>query len=141
MKIAELHVREPGILIIKGDKLNKNSESYKLAEKITELALEKKAVDVVLMDVSEFSSVTDFFVIVTGAVDVHLKAIAEHVLYELKEEKISPSHIEGMDNLSWVLMDFIDVVFHLFLPEPRKFYSMERLWGEAESIYFNQDAS
>ena len=100
-----------------------------------------KAIDVVLLDVSEFSTVTDFFVIATGSVDVHLKAIADHVLYEFRKEKIVPAHVEGMDNLRWVLMDFIDVVFHLFLPEPRNFYSIERLWGEAEHIYFNNEES
>ena len=78
------------------------------------------------------SSVTDYFIIITGAVDVHLKAIADNILGELKAEKIRPLNIEGYDNLRWVLIDFVDVVVHLFLPDTRKFYSLDKLWGEAE---------
>ncbi len=78
------------------------------------------------------SSVTDYFIIVTGAVDVHLKAIADHIMDDLKSEKIRPLNIEGYDNLRWVLIDFVDVVVHLFLPDTRRFYSIEKLWGEAE---------
>lgn len=87
-----------------------------------------------MLSVGELSSMTDYFVIATGAVDVHVKAIADHVQHELKPEKKSPNHVEGMENLNWVLMDFIDVIFHVFLEEPRKFYSMERLWSEAKKI-------
>jgi len=107
------------------------SDSEQLVEKIVKLAQERKAVDLVSMDVRGLSPVTDFFIIATGTVDIHLKAIAENVLTELKAEGILPLSVEGMDNLRWVLMDFVDVVFHLFLPESRDFYAIERLWGEA----------
>ena len=108
------------------------SDSEQLVEKIVRLAQERKAVDLIAMDVRGLSPVTDFFIIATGTVDIHLKAIAENVIGELKSEGIVPLNIEGMDNLRWVLMDFVDVVFHLFLPEARDFYAIERLWGEAE---------
>ncbi|MBC8278684.1 MAG: ribosome silencing factor [FCB group bacterium] len=108
------------------------TESKELAQRIAQLALEKKAFDVVSVNVSKMSSVTDYFIIVTGAVDVHLKAIADHIMDDLKSEKIRPLNIEGYDNLRWVLIDFVDVVVHLFLPDTRRFYSIEKLWGEAE---------
>ena len=108
------------------------TESKELTQRIAELALDKKALDVVSVNVSQMSSVTDYFIIITGAVDVHLKAIADHILSDLKTEKIRPLNIEGYDNLRWVLIDFVDVVVHLFLPDTRRFYSIEKLWGEAE---------
>ncbi len=77
------------------------------------------------------SNVTDYYVLATGAVDVHLKAVTDNIIDRLKEEGVDPWHIEGYDNMRWVLIDYIDVVVHLFLPETRKFYSLERLWGEA----------
>ena len=79
---------------------------------------------------------TDFFIVASGSVDVHLKAIAENILSELKAEGIAPLHVEGYDNLRWVLMDFVDVVLHLFLPETREFYAIERLWGDAKMKHY-----
>ena len=112
------------------------TDSEKLAAKIANLALDKKAVEVMALDVRKLSSVTDFFVIGAGTVDVHLKAIADHILMELKSEGIVPLHVEGMDNLRWILLDYFDVVVHLFLPQTREFYALERLWGEAQIEYF-----
>ena len=114
------------------------SDSEQLAQRIVTLAQDKKAGEIISMDVRGLSPVTDFFIIATGTVDIHVKAIAEHVLGELKSERIVPLNVEGMDNLRWVLMDFVDVVFHLFLPEARDFYSIERLWGEAVTERYDE---
>lgn len=78
------------------------------------------------------TSIADYFVVVSGAVDVHLKAVVDHILEELKKEKVAPLHIEGYENMRWILIDFVDVVVHLFLPQTRDFYGIERLWAEAE---------
>ncbi len=110
-----------------------------MVRRIVELALDKKAIDVISMDVRGRSDVTDYFVIATGAVDVHLKAVADNILDKLKDEGIKPLHIEGYDNMRWILMDFIDVVVHLFLPETRKFYSIEKLWAETATVRYEQD--
>jgi len=92
----------------------------------------------VTIDVRKFSNVTDFYVLATGAVDVHLKAVTDNIIDRLKEEGVEPLHIEGYDNLRWVLIDYIEVVAHLFLPQTRKFYSLEKLWGEAPITKYDE---
>ena len=75
----------------------------------------------------------------SGAVDVHLKAVIDNILDRVEAAGIKPLHIEGYSNLRWVLIDYIDVVVHLFLPETRKFYSLERLWGEAPITQYQSE--
>lgn len=70
----------------------------------------------------------------TGEVDQHLRAISTYIEAALKAEGIRPHHVEGRFNLQWVLLDYVDVVVHLFLPEVREFYDLESLWGEAKSV-------
>ncbi|MGH7450100.1 MAG: arginine--tRNA ligase [bacterium] len=103
----------------------------KLAHRTAELALEKKATDIKIFDVSRLTSIADFFVICTGSVDSHVRAISEHIVDELKKEDIRPWHIEGRERCQWVLIDFVDVVVHVFQPETRDYYGLERLWGDA----------
>jgi arginyl-tRNA synthetase len=103
----------------------------KLARRTAELALEKKAVDIKIFDVSRLTSIADFFVICTGSVDTHVRAISEHIVDELKKEDIRPWHVEGRERYQWVLIDFVDVVVHVFQPETRGYYGLERLWGDA----------
>jgi arginyl-tRNA synthetase len=103
----------------------------KLARSIAQLALEKKAADIKIFDVSRLTSIADFFVICTGSVDTHVRAISEHIVDELKKEDIRPWHIEGRERYQWVLIDFVDVVVHVFQPETRDYYGLERLWGDA----------
>ncbi|NQS98024.1 MAG: ribosome silencing factor [candidate division Zixibacteria bacterium] len=113
-----------------------DTDSKQLTEKIVRLALEKRALDVVTLNVRQMTTVCDYFIIASGAVDVHLMAVADYILEGTASEGVRPLHIEGYDNLRWVLIDFTDVVVHLFLPEVRKFYSIERLWGEAEAKHY-----
>lgn len=96
-----------------------------------EFALERKAVEVVALDLRGISTATDYFVIATGQSDVQVKAIAEHVIEELKKEDVRPEHIEGLQGGRWVLIDYIDFVVHVFHPEARGFYQLELLWGDA----------
>lgn len=103
----------------------------KLARRTAELALEKKSTDIKIFDVSRLTSIADFFVICTGSADSHVRAISEHIVDELKKENIRPWHIEGRERYQWVLIDFVDVVVHVFQPETRDYYGLERLWGDA----------
>lgn len=104
-----------------------------LAHKIANLSLEKKASNVLIMDLRELTSITDFFVICSGDSDTQVKAISDHIYLELKKERIRPLHIEGYSNQEWVLIDYVDVITHVFLPHKREFYGLERLWGDAET--------
>lgn len=103
----------------------------KLAHRTAELALGKKAADIKIFDVSRLTSIADFFVICTGSVDSHVRAISAHIVDALKKEGIRPWHIEGRERNQWVLIDFVDVVVHVFQPETRDYYGLERLWGDA----------
>ena len=96
-----------------------------------ELALEQKAHDVVILDLRGISTATDFFVIAGGTSDTQVKAIADHVVDELKKEKVRPEHVEGLRGGRWVLVDYVDFVVHVFHPQARSFYQLESLWGDA----------
>ncbi len=101
-----------------------------------ELALERKARDVVALDLRGISSATDFFVIATGTSDVQVRSIGEHVLETLKKEDVRPGHVEGMGGGRWILLDYIDFVVHVLHPEARDFYQLETLWGDAARLDF-----
>ncbi len=96
-----------------------------------ELAAERKASDVVALDLRGISSATDFFLIGTGNSDIQVRAISDHILEELKKEGLRPGHVEGMEGGRWVLLDYIDFVVHVFHPQARDFYQLEALWGDA----------
>lgn len=100
-------------------------------ERAAELALERKAEDVVSLDLRNISSATDFFLIATGNSDVHIRAIAENIIDELKKEGVRPNHVEGMTGGRWVLVDYIDMVVHVLHSSARQFYQLEELWGDA----------
>ncbi|MDZ7779318.1 MAG: ribosome silencing factor [Gemmatimonadota bacterium] len=95
------------------------------------LALERRAQDVTVLDLQGISSATDYFVIASGTSDVQVKAIAEHVVEELKKDGVRVEHAEGMNGGRWVLLDYIDFVVHVFHPQARAFYQLENLWGDA----------
>jgi len=97
-------------------------------------AFDKKAGDVVIMDLRKASSFTDFFVLCTGQNMRQVKAIAESIEAELKKEGLRPSLVEGYNKAEWVLLDYFDFIFHVFTPSTREFYGLERLWGSAERI-------
>ena len=105
--------------------------SHELARLAGKFALDKRASDIVILDLREFTTVTDFFVLCSGSVDIHVKAIVESVREGLAREGQKPWHVEGLVYGSWVLMDYVDFVVHVFLREKRQFYDLERLWGDA----------
>lgn len=114
-------------------------DSKILAEKIARVSLEKKATDVIILDLQPLTSMTDYFVICTGLTNTHVKAIAEHIVDKLKKEKNRPLHVEGARAQEWILLDYIDVIVHVFQPHKREFYSLERLWGDADKVEVKEE--
>jgi len=101
---------------------------------VVRAALDKKAQDVVVLDLRKTPAFTDFFVLCSGLNQRQVKAIADAVEETLRAAKIRPAHIEGYDRADWVLMDFFSFIVHVFTPQTRQFYALERLWGDAERI-------
>jgi ribosome-associated protein len=93
--------------------------------------LERKAVDGVVLDLRTLSDAADYFVVVSGTSDTHVRAIAEHVLEALHASGVRAHHIEGLASGRWVLLDFVDFVVHVFHPALREFYQLEGLWSDA----------
>ena len=109
----------------------KRAEMPEVVRRAAELARELKALDVVGLDLRGISSATDFFLLASGRSDVQVRAIAEHVVEELRKEGVRPAHTEGLQGGRWVLVDYIDFVVHVFHPHARDFYQLESLWGDA----------
>ena len=97
-----------------------------------ELALTKKAESVISMDLRGLTSTCDFFVIASGTSDVQVKAIADAIKDGLTDDGEKPWHVEGYEGKRWVLLDYVDVVVHVFDEETRDYYQLERLWGDAK---------
>lgn len=114
-------------------------DSKKLALKIADLMLQKKGARIIVMDLRKLTNVTDFFVICSASTDIQVKAIAEHVRVETKKADEDAWHNEGFANLSWVLLDFVNVVVHVFQDDMRKFYNLEGLWADAEITEVNDE--
>ena len=102
--------------------------------KAVKAALDKKALDVVVLDLRNTPAFTDFFVLCSGLNQRQVKAIADAVEETLRAARVRPAHVEGYDRADWVLMDFFTFIVHVFTPQTRQFYSLERLWGDAERI-------
>jgi len=97
-------------------------------------ARDKKAVDVVVLDVRAVSSVADYFLICSGRSTTHVDTIAEAIRTELKADGYRPQHAEGAASSGWMLLDYGDVLAHVFLDETRAYYALERLWGDAPAV-------
>ena len=106
----------------------------KTVEILAKLIDEKKGYDIIIFDLRGLSPITDFFVICSGLSDVHNRNIADTLINHEK-----PYHIEGFEAGHWVLLDFVDVIVHVFLKETRDFYGLERLWGDAPRIEYKHD--
>lgn len=102
-----------------------------LAHKIADLALDKKAYNVKLLDLRELSAACDYFVVCTVDADVQGRAVADHIIDELRDAGIKVWHREGYSSMRWVLLDYVDVVVHIFMRDVREFYGLEELWGDA----------
>lgn len=99
---------------------------------IARLLLEKKALDVLLLDLRKITMTTDYFIMATGESDTHVRAIADHIINETEKRKdIKPWHVEGYELAQWILIDYVDFVVHIFQLAAREYYNLERLWGDA----------
>jgi ribosome-associated protein len=102
-----------------------------LAETIAAQAADKKAIDVVELDVRGVVGYTDFFLVCSGNTSRQVKAIHDAIHQSLKDDHgVLPRRVEGQSEATWILMDYLDVVVHIFTPESRDFYRLEQLWGE-----------
>jgi ribosome-associated protein len=109
--------------------------SDELVHEIAELAADKKALDIVALDMRGVVDYTDFVLICSGSSDRQVKAICDGIRYGLKDaDGVGPRRVEGLTQARWVLMDYLDVVVHVFVPELREFYGLERLWGEVPQV-------
>jgi ribosome-associated protein len=102
-------------------------------------ALDKKASDVVVLDLRHTPAFTDFFVLCSGQNARQVKAIVDNVEEAMRAAKLKPAHVEGYDRADWVLMDFFSFIVHVFSPHTREFYALERLWGDAERIEISDE--
>lgn len=114
-----------------GNKSKELLAPNKLADRIGNLMIEKLAKEVTVIDLKGLTNITDYFVICSADSDVQIKAIVDHVKNELAAESNKPFHIDGYSELRWVLLDYVDVVAHIFLPEVREYYGLERMWADA----------
>jgi ribosome-associated protein len=105
-----------------------------LARRIVELAEDKKAADIVLLDLSGLTTLADYFVICSGGSERQLGAIADGIVETLRDEKVRPIGREGIAASHWVLLDYGSVIVHIFTPPERDFYQLERHWAEAKTI-------
>jgi ribosome-associated protein len=111
-------------------------ESIELARLVVKAALDKKAEDVMILDIGKILTITDYFVIVSGQNERQVKSISDAVREELSKEGIKPLSINGESEARWILLDYLDVVVHVFVKEERDYYQLERLWKDVPLIEF-----
>ncbi len=113
--------------------------AYDKAIKAANSADDKRAEDIEIYNVADLTSMTEYFVICSAGSENQMKAISDEIEENLKENGISPLHIEGYRSATWVLYDYGDVIIHIFNKEARSFYNLERLWSDAKKIEFVAD--
>lgn len=112
----------------------RNQSGHELAQTCAQTALDTKAEDLIILDVRGLTTFTEYFVIMNGKSTRHVQALAETIEGQLRSKKVKASHAEGLQEGMWVLLDFDDVVVHIFYHEQRKFYDLEGLWRDAKEI-------
>jgi ribosome-associated protein len=118
----------------KADKRRKAARLPKQIEIAVAAAEDKKALDPLVLDLRKAAGFTDYFVLVSGSNARQIQAIADGVMAALAAGGVKPAHVEGYDRSEWILIDYFDFIVHVFAPETRLFYGLERLWGSAERI-------
>ncbi len=119
----------------------RRKSSASLAQRIAALCEEFKATDVTILSLKGVSDMTDFFVIASGSSDTHVRSTAQRVEEELKREGNRVTHSEGLEQGRWVILDYVDVVVHVFHPAMRAYYQLERLWGDAATVPLKQQGA
>ena len=118
----------------KSEKRRKARVSHQEIARAVEAAEDKQAADLVVLDLRKAAGFTDYFLICSGGNRRQVRAIADAVIEALAANGAKPAHMEGYKQSEWVLLDYFDFVVHIFAPETRVFYGLERLWGNAERI-------
>ena len=113
---------------------NQNESQY-----ISELMLEKKALDILILDVRKITTLTDLFVVCTSESEPQTRAITDHINQKMKEEGVKSWHIEGNEHLDWVLIDFVNIFVHIFSKETRVYYEFERLWADGKITHVKDE--
>jgi ribosome-associated protein len=118
-----------------------NAAAHALVLAAAEAALAKKARDPVALDLQGLEGVADYFFICSGESEVQVKAIAEAVEDRLRERGARPWHVEGLEGRRWVLLDYVELVVHVFHQRTREYYLLERLWGDARKVDLGLDTT
>lgn len=105
-----------------------------LAKETAKILDNKKADEISVLEITDISSLADYFVLASGTSSTHVKALADELEFQLKQAGISPHHIEGYRSNSWILLDYDTVIVHIFTPEARQFYDLDRLWQDGKEI-------
>lgn len=109
-------------------------ESFELAARIARLLDKKKAQEVKVLKVRDLTILTDYFVIASGTSTTQVKSLAEEVEFQLEQEGVRPLRTEGYDSKNWILLDYGEVIVHVFYPQAREFYDLEHLWADADPV-------
>ncbi len=114
-------------------------EALEMAKLMANALSSKKALDIKLLKVEDLTVLTDYFVIASGTSSTHVGALADELEFKLSEAGIKPNRVEGAGSKSWILLDYGSVVAHVFYPEMRDFYALERLWADAQPVPLELD--
>lgn len=117
--------------------MSSNKRTSKLLDVIAQAIFDKKGVNILALDVSGISTLTDYFVIAEGNVDRHLNALCNEIVDAMKQKGEIPLHVEGLRESDWVIIDFGNIVVHLFTPEMREKFAIEQLWKEGKIVDLN----
>lgn len=105
--------------------------ALEISREAVKLLDSKKAADIKVLEIKGISSLGDYFVVASGSSTTQVKAMADELEFRLKEQGVTPKRVEGYQSAAWIVLDYYDVIIHLFYEETRQFYSLERLWSDA----------
>ena len=117
---------------------SQNIENKKIVNQFVELMQDKKVQDIVILDVKELTSLTDYFILCTSESTPQTKAVMDHIYKNMRANGLRPNNLEDTKTLEWVAMDYFNVVIHIFNKETRDYYQFERLWGDAKIEKINE---
>ena len=112
----------------------KNLEAIEVARRAVEIASDKQATDIILLDIRGICSFADYFVICSGESSRQINAIYDEIVHSLKKEDMLPHHREGTVDSGWLLLDYGDVIIHIFAPTEREYYQLDQLWSQANPV-------
>jgi ribosome-associated protein len=118
----------------KAEKRRKATRLPKQIDAVVSAAEDKKALDLVVLDLRKAGGFTDYFVLASGSNPRQIRAIADGIMAALAADGVKPAHVEGYERSEWILIDYFDFIVHVFSPGTRLFYGLERLWGSAEQV-------